>query len=290
MKKLTISIVNYNAGEYLLNCLDSLAKLKDELGFEVYVVDNVSTDGSVKKAKEKFPEFNFIFNEENLGFGKAHNLVLKKAVTPYVLTLNPDCEVPKRTLSHMVEFMEKNPEVGISSSKVEKADGSLDIASHRGFPTPWASILYFLFKNDRLYHLTDRNMNVVHEVDSVVGAFMLMSKRVLEEVGYFDEDYFLYGEDLDLCFRIKNAGFKVMYVPEVKVIHVKGVSSGIKKHSQEDSNADISTKNSSINYFYSTMKIFYKKHYAKKYPFFINWIVYVGIDIKLLLAKRNKLV
>ncbi len=290
MKKLTISIVNYNAGEYLINCLDSLRKIKNEFDFDVYVVDNNSTDGSIEKAKEKFPDFNFISNKENLGFGKAHNLVLKKADTPYILTLNPDSEVPSKTLPFIFDFMEKNPDAGISSPKVEKSDGFLDIASHRGFPTPLASFLYFFLKNDRLYHLTDRDMSKTHEVDAVVGAFMFIRKSVLEKVGYFDEDYFLYGEDLDLCFRAKKAGFKVMYLPEVKIMHIKGVSSGIKKHSQENSSADRNTKNKSLDYFYSTMKIFYKKHYAKKYPFFINWIVYLGIDIKLLLAKRKKVV
>ncbi len=290
MKKLTISIVNYNASEYLISCLGSLRKIKQELDFEVYIVDNASSDGSAEKAKKKFPQFNFIFNKENLGFGKAHNLVLRKSDSPYILTLNPDTEVPRGTLSYIYDFMEKNPDVGISSSKIEKADGSIDAASHRGFPTPLASFLHFFFKNDRLYHLTDRDMSKTHEVDSVVGAFMFIRKSMVEKIGYFDEDYFLYGEDIDLCFRAKKAGFKVMYVPQVKILHVKGVSSGIKKHSQENSGADKSTKNKSLGYFYSTMKIFYKKHYARKYPFIINWLVYLGIDTKLFLAKRKKTV
>lgn len=290
MKKLTISIVNYNAGEYLIKCLDSLKKIENELDFDVYVVDNNSSDGSHEKAKEKFPQFNFIFNKENLGFGKAHNLVLKKSNTPYVLTLNPDSEVSERTLSFVYDFMEKNHEVGIASSRVEKEDGSIDKASHRGFPTPYASFLYFFLKNDRLYHLTDRDMSNTHEVDSVVGAFMFIRKSVLEKIGYFDEDYFLYGEDLDLCFRVKKAGFKVMYLPEVKIMHIKGVSSGIKKHSQDASSADISTKNKSLEYFYSTMKIFYKKHYSKKYPALLSWLVYLGIDTKLFLARKKNTV
>lgn len=290
MKKLTISIVNYNGGKYLLSCLDSLEKVKEEVEFDVYVVDNASTDGSLEKAKEKYPEFNFILNKENLGFGKAHNLVLKKAKTPFILILNPDCEVFPGTLEYLIDYMDKNPKVGVCSPKIEKPDGTLDIASHRGFPTPWASFLYFFLKNDRLYHLTDRDMAKVHEIDSAVGAFMLIRKSVLDKVGFFDEDYFLYGEDLDLCFRIKKAGFKVMYVPQVKIKHVKGISSGIKKHSQLDSSADTQTKNLALDNFYSTMKLFYEKHYFKKYPFFLNWLVYLGIDIKLFLARRKKTV
>lgn len=290
MKKITISIVNYNAGDYLLDCLRSLNNVKNEIDFDVYIVDNNSTDGSIEKAKEKFPEFNYILNNKNLGFGKAHNIVLKKVKSLYVLTLNPDTEIPEGTLRFMTEFMDNNPDVGISSAKVEKTDGSLDIASHRGFPTPLASFLYFFLKNDKLYHLTDRNMSKTHEVDSVVGAFMLIRKSVLDKAGYFDEDYFLYGEDLDLCYRVKEAGFKVMYVPEVKIKHIKGVSSGIKEHSQERSSASLPTRSLATNYFYKTMILFYKKHYSKKYPFFINWVVYLGINLKWILARRSKTV
>ena len=242
----------------------------------------------MEKAKEKYPEFNFILNKENLGFGKAHNLVIKKANTPYVLTLNPDTEIPSGTIKYMFDYMENNPDVGVCSPRIEKADGSLDLASHRGFPTPWASFLYYFLKNDRLYHLTNKDMTKPHEVDSVVGAFMLMPKKVLEKVGYFDEDFFLYGEDIDLCFRIKQAGFKIMYLPEVKVIHEKGISSGIKSHSQANSSADTQTKNLALDNFYSTMKLFYKKHYAQKYPFLINWFVYLGIDIKWWMTRRKK--
>lgn len=290
MKKLTISIVNYNAGDYLLTCLSSIQKVSKEADFDVFVVDNASTDGSIEEAKEKFPEFNYITNNKNLGFGKAHNLALKNAKTPYLLTLNPDSELFEGTLSYLIDFMDKNLDVGVCSPRVEKADGTLDKASHRGFPTPLASFLYYFLKNDSLYHLTNKDMSKTHEVDSVVGAFMLMRRTVVEKVGYFDEDFFLYGEDIDLCFRIKQAGFKVMYVPEVSVKHIKGVSSGIKKHSQNRSNAHESTRNLALNSFYSTMKLFYKKHYSKKYPLFLNWLVYLGIDAKKWFAIRRKLV
>lgn len=290
MKKLTISIVNYNAGKYLIKCLSSLKEVGSEIDFDVYVVDNDSTDGSIKEAQKMFPQFNFIQNTENLGFGKAHNLVLKKAKTPYVLTLNPDCEVLTGTLKYMVNFMDKNSDVGISTCRIEKADGSLDIASHRGFPTPWASFLYFFFKNDRLYHLTDRPMNKIHEIDSGVGAFLLIRNSTLGKIGYFDEDYFLYAEDIDLCFRVKEAGQKVMYVPEVKIIHAKGISSGIKKHSQVSSSASSKTKTLAMDHFYKTMIIFYKKHYAINYPFFFNWVIYCGINLKWRLARKSKTV
>ncbi len=287
MKKLTISIVNYNAGEHLINCLNSLEKIKDELDFDVFVVDNASSDGSIEEAKKKFPQFSYILNKKNLGFGKTHNIVLKKAKTTYLLTLNPDCEVFSETLSFLIDYMDKNPDVGVCSPRVEKPDGSLDKASHRGFPTPFASFLYYFLKNDRLYHMTNKDMNSIHEVDSVVGAFMLIRKSVLEKVGYFDEDFFLYGEDIDLCYRVKKAGFKVMYLPQIKIKHVKGISSGIKKHSRESSSAAESTKEMALNHFYETMKLFYKKHYAKNYPSLFNSLVYLGIDFKRRMAKRK---
>lgn len=288
MKKLTISIVNYNAGEYLIRCLESLRKVKDEVEFDVFIIDNASSDGSLEIARKKFPDFKYIENKENLGFGKAHNLVLEKSSTPYVLTLNPDCEVPAGTLSFMLKYMEENVDVGLSTCRVVKPNGKLDIASHRGFPTPKASFYYFVFKNDKYYHLTDRDMSKTHEIDAAVGAFMLIRKSVLEKVGYFDEDYFLYAEDIDLCFRIKKAGFKIMYVPDVEIKHVKGVSSGIKKESKQDSLATQKTSEKSVEYFYDTMKIFYKKHYAKNYPGIFNNVIYLGIDTKKTLSKRRK--
>ncbi|MEK9175932.1 MAG: glycosyltransferase family 2 protein [Patescibacteria group bacterium] len=290
MKKLTISIVNYNTGDYLIRCLESLEKAKNELDFDVFVVDNNSSDNSMKKAEEAYPNFGYIKNLENLGFGRAHNLVLEKAETPYILTLNPDCEVPAGVLSYMFGFMEKNPDVGLSTCKIEKADGTLDIASHRGFPTPKASFLHLFLKDDSLYHLTDRDMTRPHEIDSAVGAFMFIRNSVLKKIGYFDEDYFLYAEDIDLCFRIKEAGQKIMYLPDVKIVHAKGVSSGIKKHSRNTSTANAKTRNLALDYFYKTMIIFYKKHYAKKYPFFFNWAVYFAINTKWFFARRKQLV
>lgn len=290
MKKLTISIVNYNAGEYLLMCLKSLRDASKRIEFDVVVVDNASSDDSLEKAKKNYPEFKFIESKENLGYGKAHNIVLKQAATPFVLVLNPDTLIYSEALLKILDYMENNPSVGVASPRIEKSDGSLELASHRGFPTPWASFLYYFLKNDRLYHLTDRDMTKIHEVDSVIGAFMFIRKSALDKAGYFDEDYFLYGEDIDICFRIKKAGYSVMYLPEIKAIHAKGISSGIKEHSKKQSSATEETKNKALNSFYESMKIFYKKHYEKKYPWFLNKIVYLAIDIKWQLAKRKKIV
>lgn len=284
---LSIVIVNFNSGNFLVECLDSLDQVKNEADLKIWIVDNASSDDSIKKARNKYPQVNYLLNKENLGFGKANNLALRKIENEYILILNPDCQVKSGTLKFMLDFMEKNPKVGAATCLVEKADGSLDLASHRGWPTPEAAFKYYFLGDDSLYHLADRPMNEIHEIDALSGAFLFTKKSVLDKVGLFDEDYWLYGEDLDLCFRIKQKGFKIMYVPEVKVLHLKGVTSGLKKHSQNISTATKESRLRAFNSFYETMKIFYHKHLAKDYPFFINWLVYLGINLKWASAKRN---
>jgi len=285
--KLSIVIVNFNAGQFLLDCLESLEKASPDLELDIWVVDNASIDGSIDEAQRKFPNINYILNSENLGFGNANNIALKRVKTEYILLLNPDCYVSAKTLKFMLEYMKTHEEVGGATCKVEQPDGAIDWASHRGFPTPWASFLYFVLGNDSLYHLTNRDMGKVHEVDAISGAFFMTRKSVLNKVGLFDEDYFLYAEDIDLCFRIKQAGFKIMYIPDVVVLHHKGVTSGIKKHSKESSLADTLARKRALDSFYETMKIFYNKHLEQDYPFFVNWLVYLGINLRWFLARRK---
>lgn len=290
MPKLTISIVNYNTGDYLIRCLDSIDKVKDEVFFEVYVVDNNSSDDSLSKAKKSYPKLNYILNHDNFGFGKAHNQVLKKVKSEYVLILNPDVELKSGELGEMIKFMDDNPSVGAATPEIVLPGGGIDLTAHRGFPTPWASFIYYVLGDDSLYHLTYKDMNKPHEVDAITGAFFLTRKFVLDKVGLFDEDYFMYAEDIDLCYRIKEAGLKIMYVPSIKILHHKGISTGLKKHSLEQSTASIETRRKMTDYFFETMKIFYKKHLEKNYPFFINWLVYFGINVKWALAKRKMMV
>lgn len=285
--KLSIVLVNYNSGNFLVDCLKSIEENSGELDLTIWVVDSASEDKSIKNAREKFPNLNYILNKENIGFTKGNNQALKKIQDEYILILNPDTIILKNTLSYIVNFMKENIDVGAATCKVELANGSLDWSSHRGFPTPFASFFYYFLGNDKYYHLSNMNMNKPHEVDAITGAFLMTRKSVLNKVGLFDEDYFMYGEDLDLCFRIKKAGYKIMFVPDVKIIHYKGISSGIKEHSQELSQATKLSKTRAFNAFYETMKIFYRKNLAGEYPFFINWLVYLGIDIKWALAKRK---
>lgn len=287
MNNLSVVILSFNCGDFLRGCLESLYKVKNEADLDIWVVDNHSTDGSLEKVQKDFPRVHFIINEGNFGFAKGNNVGLKKGKDEMILVLNPDTKVLPGTLKYMLEYMKNNPDVGAASCRVELTDGSLDWASHRGVPTPWASLLYFIAKNDTLYHLTKNDMSKVHEVDGITGAFFLTRKSVLDRVGLFDEDYFMYAEDLDLCYRIKKAGYKIMYVPQVKVIHFKGISSGIKQHSQGLTTATLDARIRAMNAFYETMKIFYKKNLSQNYFFLINWLVYLGIDLRLMLVKRK---
>jgi GT2 family glycosyltransferase len=287
MPRLTVSIVNYNAGDYLLRCVESLEKIKNEISMEIWVVDNASNDDSIAKLKKKFPKLHYILNQENFGFGKAHNQVLKNLETEYILILNPDVELEKGNLTTPISFMDANLEVGAVTGEVILSNGQVDLTAHRGFPTPWASFKYYFLKDESSYHLSKKDMSQIHEVDAISGAFFLTRKKILDKVGLFDEDYFMYAEDIDLCFRIKQAGFKIMYLPSVKILHHKGISSGLKKHTQGATTASLETRKRSLDAFYDTMKIFYRKHLAKDYPFFINWIVYLGVNLKWYLAKRK---
>jgi len=284
--RLAVVLVNYNSGDFLISCIKSLQISTLNLDLDIWVVDNASFDGSLERCKKVFPSFHYIVNKDNLGFGKANNQALAKIKTEFILLLNPDTKVGKDTLPFMVDFMRKNPMVGAATCKGLKSDGTLDLAYHRGFPTPWASLIYFL-GNNKFYHLTNRDMSKAHEVDAISGSFFMTRKSILNKIGFFDEDFWLYGEDLDLCWRIKKACFKIMYIPDVEVLHFKGISSGIKDHSQEISTATKASKLRAFNSFYETMKIFYKKNLADKYPFFINWLVYLAIDLKWFLAKRR---
>jgi len=229
-----------------------------------------------------------IENRKNLGFAKANNLGVKESKGEIVLFLNPDTKVPENTLSVMTEYLKVNPKVGIPTCKVVLADGSIDDASHRGFPTPWRAMTHFiglskLFPRSQLfngYHLGYQNMGETHEIDSCVGAFLMIKRDIGDELHWFDEDYFWYGDDLDLCFRAKQAGYQVMYVPTVSIIHYKGAASGLKKYSEHLSSANNETKRLATKARFEVMRIFYRKHYLHLYPKWLTGLVFLGISLK----------
>ena len=257
--KLSIIIVNYNVRYFLEQCLHSVQNACKGLEAEVFVVDNSSVDGSVKMVREKFPEVNLIENKENLGFSSANNQAMKKANGEYILLLNPDTLVEDDTLRKVVGFMDEHPDAGGLGVKMIDGKGKFLPESKRALPTPIVSFykifgLSSLFPRSRIfsqYHLGYLDKDKVHEIDVLAGAFMLLRKKVLDEVGLLDESFFMYGEDIDLSYRITRAGYKNYYYPGTRIIHYKGES----------------TKKSSLNYvfmFYNAMIIFARKHFSKE--------------------------
>ncbi|MTI65574.1 MAG: glycosyltransferase family 2 protein [Firmicutes bacterium] len=276
---LSIIIVNYNTNKLIKQTLNSIYKYNHNIDYEVIVVDNNSSDDSVYMIKSEFFQVILIENNANLGFSKANNIGIKRASGKYILLLNSDTVIERDTLEIMYKYMEGNENVGASGCKVILPNGNLDKACKRSFPTP-KNALYNALKLDRLYpenksfgeyDLTYLDEDKTHEVDCLVGAFMMVRREAIEEVGLLDEDFFMYGEDIDWCYRIKKAGWKVIYYPETKIIHHKGGS--IKK------------KRKKIIYeFHRSMYIFYEKHYKNKYSIITRYIVYIGVFTKMLLT------
>jgi GT2 family glycosyltransferase len=253
----SIVIVNYNVKDFLYQCLLSIRASSKNLKVETIVVDNNSTDNSLPELIPIFPEVNFIPLDNNIGFGKANNFGFEIATGRYILILNPDTLIQEDTLDKMFEYMERSPEVGIAGCKVLNADGSFQLPCRRGFPTPWAAFcklfgLQNLFPKSKLfarYNQTFRDENESYYIDAIIGAFMFARAELVKELEGFDKDFFMYGEDLDLCFRTYKAGYKVAYYHETQIIHYKGESS--KRSSIND-----------IKHFYEAMEIFAKKHIA----------------------------
>src|SRR3989338_8193702 len=284
---ISIVIVSFNTKELLIDCLKSLKKALKNLKNEIFVVDNNSHDQTVETVKTLFSEVKIIANSQNLCFSKANNLAIKKAKGKFVLILNPDTKVMPETIKTMLKFMEKDENIACATCRVELPDGSLDLDCRRHFPTPWRAFCHFLFlskifKGSKIfdqYQMGYLPQNQEHEVDSCVGAFMLVRASAIKKVGLFDEDFFFYGEDLDWCWRFKEAGYKIMYNPQVKIIHYKGAASGMKLTSKHLTKANRQSKKRALYESVHSMELFYKKHYQDKYPFFVNWLVLISLKI-----------
>ena len=293
---LSIIILNYNTLQLTIDAIASIEKNYPngvESGkFEVIVADNASPDGSLAafneyKKKTKIKVFKVIDNKENIGFAKGNNKAVAFANGRYVLFLNPDTIVHPKTLNYMIDFMDNHKDAGAATCKLDIPAGGIDEASHRGFPTPWNAFTHFsklekLFPKSKLfagYIQGHKDMESVHDVDSISGAFLLVRRDVGEEIGWWDEEYFFYGEDIQFCYNIKKAGNKIYYVPQVSILHYGGVSSGIKKHSQHMTTADNAYKKIMQGHRFDAMRIFYKKNYDKNYPKVISWLVHHGINL-----------
>lgn len=285
----SIIIANYNTANYLDTCLSSVKDSgSPSLSFEIIVIDNASTDGSIDLVRANHPDVVVVSNDRNVGFSAANNQGLRRARGRLILFLNPDTIVPRQALKTMVHFMDSTPAAGATTCRVELPDGRLDDGAHRGFPSPWNALCYFsgvykLFPRSRLltgYTLGWMDTAAVHEIDALVGAFMLVRREAGDQAGWWDEDYFFYGEDLDFCFKLKQAGWKIMYVPDVSITHYKGASAGIKRRSARVTTASRDTKLTAMRARFDAMRIFYRKHYVGVYPRHVTWLVLRGIDIK----------
>jgi len=278
---LSIIIVSYNTKELLVDCLRSIQKAVQFISAEVFVVDNNSSDGTVSLIKKKFPKIKLKANKQNLGFSKANNQALTLIRGKYVLILNPDTKLMSDTITKMIDFMQDNPQVTVSTCKVELPNGQLDRDCRRHFPTPWRAFCHFtglskIFAGSKIFdqyyfgYLPDDHE---HEIDACAGSFMMVRANAIKKVGLFDEDFFFYGEDLDWCWRFKEAGYKIMYTPITKIIHYKGAASGMKSTSAHLTKATRESKEKAIAESTRAMELFYKKHYSNIYPFYINWLV-----------------
>ncbi len=277
--KLSIVIVNYNVKHFLEQCLHSVEKACKDIETEVFVVDNNSVDGSTGMIIQKFPNVKLINNKKNLGFSKANNQAMRKASGEYVLLLNPDTVVEENTFVKVLAFMDEHPDAGGLGVKMIDGKGKFLPESKRGLPTPWVAFykifgLSSLFPKSKVfgkYHLSYLDKDEIHEIDILAGAFMLMRKSVLDEVGLLDEDFFMYGEDIDLSYRITKGGFKNYYFPGTTIIHYKGES----------------TKKGSLNYvrmFYNAMIIFARKHFSKQYAGLFSFFIHLAIFFRAFIA------
>jgi hypothetical protein len=302
--RVAVVIVSFNVAALLDDCLRSVAASRGA-DLDVWVVDNASSDGSAAMVAERYPEVRLIANADNTGFAFACNQALRQALGievavprgaaggtalaerpyDYVLLLNPDTRVPPDAIAHLAAFLDAHPQAAVAGPKLVRQDGSLDLACRRSFPTPWVSIsrqsgLSLLFPKSRLfgrYNLTYLDPDETYEIDAGVGAFMLVRREAIEQVGLLDEAFWMYGEDLDWMLRMKQAGWSVYYCPEVVVLHYKGESS--RRHS------DKATRE-----FYRAMLLFYEKHYAASTSPLLGALLQTGIRTKGIFAVwRNRL-
>lgn len=267
---LSVIIVNYNVKAYLLNLLDSLFKSEGELSFEVIVVDNASVDGSCEAVKNHFPEVKLIENKRNVGFGRANNQALNVVKGQYSLVLNPDTIVNSDTLSIIIQKMKENPDVGIGTCKILNADGTLSKDTFRNKPTPVAALLRVfgleskIGKGKHSYFINDIDATKAQDIPIVSGAFMCLPTDLFNSLEGFDDQFFMYFEDTDLCYRVKEEGYSIRYFPDTSIVHFRGES----------------TRKDKIDHhliFNKALYQFFKKHYSNTYSFLFRGMINTGI-------------
>ena len=275
--KLSIVIVSYNVRTYLEQCLQSVQKALEEIDGEVFVVDNHSDDDSVAVLRASYPWVRLIENPENVGFARANNIAIRQSEAEYVLLLNPDTVVEEDTLRQSLAFMDAHPEAGGAGVMMHNADGTLAPESRRAIPTPWVSCLKMLGFTKR-YYMSHLPWDQPSQIEVISGAFCLLRKKALDEIGLLDETFFMYGEDIDLSYRLLKGGWQNWYLP-YSIIHFKGKS----------------TQKSDYRYvhiFYQAMLIFFRKHYGHLSFFYtipVKTAIYFRASIAVIDILRKKL-
>lgn len=277
-------VVSYNVRELLIDCLRAFFAGSD-VPVEAVVVDNASTDGSADAVARAFPQVKLIRNAQNTGYGRANNAGLQECSGRFVMLLNPDVTVGERCVGRLADFLLVRPDAGAVGPRILRPDGRLDLAARRGFPSPSAAF-YRLAGLSRLFPKSARfnryNMGHLpegetHEIDAGTGACLMLRRAAIDRVGFFDPDFFMYGEDLDLCFRLKQGGWKVFYLPAAAAVHLKGQSTRQSTHRM-------------LYEFHSAMWTFHHKHYAEDMPAFANGLVWASIWARwAALAARSRL-
>ena len=282
-RKVSVLLVNYNVKQYLLHSIQSILQSQYDGEIEIIIVDNHSFDGSVAEVKKRFPEISVIENEDNSGFGKAVNQATQAASGEYYLILNPDTVIQENTISILANYLNGHPEAGMVGPKILNADGSMQLACKRSFPTigvafPKLLGLTKLFPKSKWagkYNLTYLDPDLNHVVDAVSGSCMFVEASLYQQVGGFDEQFFMFGEDLDLCYRIQKSGREIHYVPATQIIHYHGESV---KTAPYDS----------INAFYYAMILFSQKHFSKGQGFITKWAIRLGVLVRKIISLVGK--
>jgi GT2 family glycosyltransferase len=286
---LAVIIVNYNTQQLLADCLDSLLAAESPPGgIEIVVVDNHSTDGSVAMVQADYPTVRLLANKENVGFAAANNQGTAVSQAPYLLFLNSDTRVEPRALVEPLTYLQQQPQVGAITVRLVYPTGERDPDNHRGFPTPWNALCHFTGLSRLLphsprfngYFQSFQDFEKTHTVPVIAGSFMMMPRFLFDELGGWDETYFFYGEDIDFCYRINQAGYDVVYYPHVTVLHYKGASSGLRKESADIARPPKATRVKVAQESIRAMKIFYRKFYRDQYPWLVTALVLAGIELR----------
>lgn len=288
MPDISIIILTHNAHDFLRQTLTSVYT-QQGVDYEVIVVDNKSTDHTKAMIDRDFPKVKFIARDTTIGFSAGNNEGVRHAKAETILFLNPDVSfTTPHDLAKCYAKLRSDKQIGALTPRVKLAlNNQIDETSHRGFPTPWASFTHFsllsrLFPRVPFFNQYTKNYlgyTQEHTIDAVGGMFMMLKRSIGESVGWWDEDYPFYGEDLDFCYRLTEASYHNFYYPSVTVLHYKGATTGMSAQSAHVTTANKNTLRQVKIWSVQAMELFYRKHYVSKYPFFVNWLVYLGIKL-----------